>query len=79
MKVYELIQELSKFDADTEVDFRFNAKFDTDVDAHFDRNDENDTQNVTVEASFHDDVEYDGIEDHEMGRGRKYIQVNLTY
>lgn len=79
MKVYELIQQLSKFDADTEVDFHFNAKFDTDVDAHFDRNDENDTQNVTAEVSFDDDVDFDDIEDHEIGRGRKYIQVNLTY
>ena len=79
MKVYELIQELSKYGADTDVDFHLIAKFDADVDAHFDRNDENDTQNITVEASFDDDVDFDNIDDHENNRGRKYIQVNLTY
>lgn len=32
MKVYELIQELSRFNADTEVNFHLKADFDTDVD-----------------------------------------------
>lgn len=36
MKVYELIQELSQFKADTEVEFHVIATFDTDVEAEFD-------------------------------------------
>lgn len=48
MKVYELIQQLSKFNADTEVEFHVKAKFDADVEAEFDRDDEDDTQEVTV-------------------------------
>lgn len=42
MKVYELIQELSRFKADTEVNFHLKADFDTDVDAEFDRDNEDD-------------------------------------
>ena len=38
MTVYELIQELSKYNADTEVRFRVNAEFNTDVEAEFDDN-----------------------------------------
>lgn len=37
MTVYELIQELSQYKADTEVIFKVNAEFDTDVEAEFDR------------------------------------------
>ena len=48
MKVYELIQELSQYKADTEVEFHVNARFDTDVEAEFDRDNESDTQDVTV-------------------------------
>lgn len=33
MTVYDLIQELSQYKADTEVRFKVNAKFDTDVEA----------------------------------------------
>ena len=33
MKVYELIQELSQYKADTEVEFHVKATFDTDVEA----------------------------------------------
>ena len=55
MKVYELIQQLSKFNADTEVEFHVKAKFDADVEAEFDRDDEDDTQEVTVTVEFNDD------------------------
>lgn len=54
MKVYELIQDLVQFKPDTEVEFHVKAKFDTDVEAEFDRNNENDTQEVTVTAEFDD-------------------------
>ena len=65
MTVYGLIQELSKFNADTEVRFNVNAEFDTDVQAEFDRDNLSDTQEVTVTAEFDDYVNFDDIEDCE--------------
>lgn len=84
MKVYELIQELSRYNADTEVKFHCNAEYDTDVEAEFDRGNENDVQEVTVTATFDDDVDFDDIDDHESIDRRtlqkeSYIVVNLSY
>ena len=79
MTVYELIQELSNYNADTEVRFKVNAEFDTDVEAEFDREDENDTQTVTVTAEFDDYVEFDDIYDHERDRYRHCIEIDLEY
>ena len=80
MTVYKLIQELSQYKADTEVRFHFDGKFDTDVSAKFDRDNENDEQEVTVEAEFDDDLEFYDIDDYEIGRyGKPYIQINLEY
>lgn len=80
MTVYELIQELSQFDADTEVEFHVNAEFNTDVEAEFDRNDENDIQEVTVTAEFDEDVGFYDISDYESFKyGDPHIQINLTY
>ena len=79
MKVYELIQELSNYNADTEVRFKVSAEFDTDVEAEFDREDENDIQEVTVTAEFDDNVDFDDISDHERNRYRPYIEINLKY
>ena len=67
MKVYELIQELSQYRADTEVEFHVKATFDTDVEAEFDRDNESDTQDVTVTAEFDEYVDFDDIEDNESG------------
>lgn len=78
MTVYELIQELSNYSPDTIVDFHVIAEFETDVEAEFNRESEDDIQEVTVDAKFDDEVEFDEIEDHERER-RKYIQINLTY
>ena len=61
MKVYELIQELSQYKADTEVEFHVKETFDTDVEAEFDRDNENDTQEVTVTAEFDEDVDFDDL------------------
>lgn len=61
MKVYELIQELAQFDANDKVNFRVKAKFDTDVIAEFNRDDENDEQEVTVMAEFNDYVDFNEI------------------
>lgn len=42
MRVYELIQELSQYSADTEVRFNFKGNFEADVKATFDRSSEDD-------------------------------------
>ena len=84
MTVYELIQELSQYNADTEVKFHCEAEYDTDVEAEFDRENEDNTQEVTVTASFDDEVDFDGIDDYESGskrywNGRPHIVINLLY
>ena len=78
MTVYELIQELSNYNADTEVRFKVNAEFNTDVEAEFDREDENDIQEVTVTAEFDDNVDFYDISDNER-EYRPYIEINLEY
>lgn len=79
MTVYELIQELSKFDADTEVEFHVHAEFNTDVEAEFDRENEDDTQEVTVTAEFDEDVDFYEINDNEGRIYRPSITINLEY
>lgn len=80
MTVYELIQELTKYNPDTRVDFHVIAEFETDVEAEFNREIEDDIQEVTVDAKFDDDVDFEDIDDHESNRfGEKYIQINLSY
>lgn len=79
MKVYELIQELSKFNADTQVQFHVKADFDTDVDAEFDRDNEDDVQTVTVTAGFDEDVYYDDVKDNEHHRYNPNITIELFY
>ena len=79
MKVYELIQELSRFNADTEVNFHLKADFNTDVDAEFDRDNEDDVQTVTVTAGFDEDVDYDGIKDNEAIIFNPNITIELVY
>lgn len=61
MTVYEMIQKLSGFNADDEVRFQFSGNFEADVTAEFDRNDENDEQEVTVEVNFSDTLTFDDI------------------
>ena len=74
MTVYEMIQKLSGFNADDEVIFQFSGNFEADVMAEFDRNDENDEQEVTVEVDFSDTLTFDDIH-------KKYFEVyiDLTY
>lgn len=84
MTVYELIQKLSSYSADTEVRFHFKGSFDTDVEAEFDRDSANDTQEVTVTADFDDDLDYDNIRDYEDlrsrgGFGKPHIIIDLEY
>lgn len=61
MTVYELIKKLSDFDADDEVVFHFAGNFEADVTAEFDRSDENDEQEVTVDVDFEDTLTFDDI------------------
>ena len=78
--VYELIQELSQQSADTIVDFHVKTDFDVDVEAEFDRDNEDDVQNVTVTASFDENVDYDDVTDNgKDGYGRPHITINLEY
>ena len=80
MTVYELIQELSNYNADTEVRFKVSAEFDTDVEAEFDREDENDIQEVTVTAEFDDYVDFEDVSEYERDRYRPCcIEINLEY
>ena len=79
MRVYELIQELSRFKADTEVKFHVKAKFDTDVQAEFDRENEDDVQDVTVDVEFDEDVNFEDIEDNERNIYIPEITINLEY
>jgi hypothetical protein len=55
------------------------AKMDLDVEAEFNRNNEDDRQNVTVEAEIDENFEFDDIEDNETGRYRPNITVKLEY
>ena len=80
MKVYELIQELSNYKADTEVKFHVKANMDIDVSAEFDRENEDDVQEVTVKAEIDEDFDFDDIDDHENTRAwSSDITINLTY
>ena len=79
MTVYELIQKLSQYKADTDVRFKVNAKFDTAVEAEFDREDENNTHEVNVNVEFDDYVDFDEIDDHERNIYRPFIDINLEY
>lgn len=80
MTVYELIQELTRYNADTEVSFHFKGNFDVNVEAEFNRESEYDVQNVTVNADFDGDVNFDDIDDFENARYiTPHIQINLSY
>lgn len=84
MKVYELIQELSQYNADTEVRFNFKGNFEADVKATFDRSSEDDEQEVTAEVEFDDYLDYEDISDYESMSSRTwqkdpFIVINLSY
>ena len=53
--------------------------FDADVEAEFDRENENDTQEVTVTAEFDDYVDFSDIDDYEKDGYRPCIEINLEY
>lgn len=80
MTVYDLIQELTRYNADTEVRFHFRGNFDVDVEAEFDRESEYDVQDITVNADFDGDVDFDDIDNFENARYvTPHILFNLSY
>lgn len=83
MTVYELIQELSQYNAGTEVRFNFKGNFKSDVKATFDRSSEDDEQEVTAEVEFDDNLDYEDISNYEPEHSRwqkdPFIVINLSY
>lgn len=77
MTVYELIQELSKYNADTEVRFHVNAEFSADVEVEFDRENENDVQEVTVDTEFDEYVDLDSVMNKESTL--REVIINFKY
>lgn len=73
--VYELIQELSKYNADDEVKFHAKAEYSVDTEAEFDRENENDTQEVTVNVEIDDDMEYDGVSQRYWDKDKVVIDI----
>lgn len=78
MTVYELVQELVQYDADAEVRFNVKGQMDFNTFAEFDREDENDQQEVTVTVDIDDNFEFDCIRDW-TNANHKMIEINLEY
>lgn len=76
--VYELIQELSKYNADDEVEFHLKDKMTFDTKADFDRNNEEDAQEVTVDIDIDEDFQYDSVRLDAYGKYRK-VFIDLEY
>lgn len=76
MTVYEIIQKLSEFDANDDVKFCFAGNFEADVTAEFDRDNEDNGQEVTVDVKFDDTLTFEDIH-------KKYFEnevcIDLTY
>ena len=76
MTVYEMIQKLSEYEAGDEIVFHVEAEYSEDIMAEFDRKNENDTQEITVNSEFDDDVDFDDIERRYYN---KKVAINLRY
>ena len=79
MTVYELIQQLANYDPDKEVQFKLVSDFDTYVDATFDRENEEDVQEVKVTVCFDDNLDFDYIDSGVYGREKDKVFINLEY
>lgn len=77
MTVYELIQELTRYNADDEVEFHAKAEYSADVEAEFDGDNENDVQEVTVDTEFDEDVKYDGA--NQCWWDKHKVVIDLKY
>ncbi|MFQ9515357.1 MAG: hypothetical protein ACLRZ9_05975 [Eubacterium sp.] len=76
MKVYELIQQLVEFDAETEVVFNVEGTFSGDCDCNVDLKGE-EAQTLECEIDVDEYVEFDEIRNKELHS--KEIIINLTY
>lgn len=72
MKVYELIQELTNFEASTEVEFRVEMSIEADADVDLEGE-----ANQTVSVDIDERVSFDDIRDNE--RTSKSVTINLNY
>lgn len=80
MTVYELIQELSKFQSDTKVEFHVNAEhYETTVEVNLDSTKSNCTEDVSVYIDFDEYVNFDDIEDNELKKYGHNVTINLKY
>lgn len=80
MTVYELIQELSKFQSDTKVEFHVNAEYyETTVEVNLDSTKSNCTEDVSVYIDFDEYVNFDDIEDNELQKYGHNVTINLKY
>lgn len=77
MTVYELIQELVQYGADTEIRFNVKGNLDFDVEAEFDRY-KDDVQDITVNVDLDDRFEFSRIKDWTKS-DPKYIEIVLDY
>lgn len=75
MTVYEMMQELAKYKANDEVIFHVTAEYSADVEAEFDREKENDTQEVTVETKFDEDVDFINIGLRHWDKGKAVVYL----
>lgn len=78
MTVYELIQELAQYDADAEIKFNVKGNLDFDTVAEFDRESEDDEQNVTVNVDLDDRFEFARTKDWTRTKP-KIVEIQLEY
>lgn len=78
MTVYELVQELVQYDSDAKVRFNATGQMYVDTFAEFNREDENDQQEVIVKVDIDNYFEFDYIKDY-PNRNPKIIEINLKY
>lgn len=76
MTVYDLIQKLSQFNADSEIDFHIIAEYLADVRAYFYRDNENDIQDISINVKIDDNVDFDNVKEYPYN---KDVRLNLIY
>lgn len=78
MTVYELIQELAQYDADAEIKFNVKGNLDFDTVVEFDRENEDNEQNVTVNVDLDDRFEFARTIDWTTTKP-KIVEIQLEY
>lgn len=75
MTVYELIKELTEFDADTEVEFKVNMDIDVDVEVNLDTEETLQTLNANID----EELTFDEIRNTKSYWQKEKAIINLTY